>query len=62
MGRGSRSRGRGRGRGGRVGRGAPSNRPTPDKQKLDDQLDSYMNKTKSAMNAELDTYMAEIDK
>lgn len=55
-----RGRGRGRGRGASRGRGAATRKPPADKQKLDEQLDSYMNKTKSAMNAELDVYMAEI--
>ncbi|XP_039266714.2 uncharacterized protein LOC120342097 [Styela clava] len=52
---------RGRGRGGRQGRGGANRREPADKDKLDEQLDSYMTKTKGAMNAELDSYMAEIN-
>lgn len=60
-GAGARGRGRGRGRGGRQGRGGTTRREPADKDKLDEQLNSYMNKTKGAMNAELDSYMAEIN-
>lgn len=45
-------RGRGRGRG----------KTTPvDKSKLDNELDSYMSKTRGSMDAELDEYMASVE-
>lgn len=59
---------RGRGRGGRIGRGgrgsrggrAAANGKVPDnctREELDQQLDEYMSKTKTALDTELDQYM-----
>lgn len=59
---------RGRGRGGRAGRGGRGNRggraaangKAPEnctREELDQQLDEYMSKTKTALDTELDQYM-----
>ncbi|XP_076438757.1 uncharacterized protein LOC143277739 isoform X2 [Babylonia areolata] len=61
--RGQGMRGRGRGgamRGGRGrGRGGNNKEGGVSREQLDNQLDEYMSKTKSHLDAELDTYMAE---
>lgn len=62
--RGGRRRQQRGGRGGRRGagstRGHPAGQvPAPSKQELDRQLEDYMKKTKSFLDAELDAYMAE---
>ncbi|XP_064596048.1 chromatin target of PRMT1 protein-like isoform X3 [Liolophura sinensis] len=52
---------RGRGRGGRGrGRGAGANQQ-PDRETLDNQLEAYMSKTKSHLDAELDAYMTQAE-
>nr|CAB3230980.1 chromatin target of PRMT1 protein-like [Phallusia mammillata] len=56
------SRGNTRGRGGQRGRGSKRGGKTASREQLDTDLDSYMSKNKTNMDAELDAYMADAAK